>query len=417
MLNEHGMNRAAGNLHEFQCRLYKEAKTKPGKKFNNIHHWLWNEEVLTLAWERVKKNKGAGGVDNLTVSGIEHQGVTEFLNNIKRELVNGNYKPGFVKRVYIPKANGKLRPIGITTIKDRVVQTAVKLVIEPIFEAGFEDFSYGFRPDLSTKDACTAVCRWLHAGCVNVFDADIASCFDSIPHDKLMKQISKRLADDCILSLIESWLAAGILDNGKLHHTKTGIPQGGVISPLLANIYLDQFDKKWRMNELGIERKAHLVRYADDFVILSEGWISFEQVKKTLKSLDLRINREKTHILHAKNGIDFLGFHLRLIIQHGKLIVDITPSGKSVRRVKEKINELTASNSHMTPETLIRKANQILSGWTNHYSSVDSSNAFKVVQDYCNACIRNYIQHCMGVSKNQISDKYLYETLGLVKIA
>jgi len=178
-------------LHEFQCRLYEEAKSNPVKKFNGIHHWLWNEDVLRLAWKTVKKNKGAGGIDNVTISDIEHQGVAKFLNSIRSELKSGSFRPACVRRVYIPKANGKLRPLGITTIRDRVVQTAVKLVIEPVFEAGFEDFSYGFRPDRSTKDACMAVRRWIGAGCHNVFDADIASCFDSIPHETLMSRWHK----------------------------------------------------------------------------------------------------------------------------------------------------------------------------------------------------------------------------------
>ncbi|MCX9011187.1 MAG: group II intron reverse transcriptase/maturase [Candidatus Methanoperedens sp.] len=404
-------------LHEFQVRLFKEAKSNPGKKFNNIHHWLWDEEVLTLAWESVKKNKGVGGVDNLNIDDIESHGVTKFLNNIRFEIKNGSYEPSPVKRVYIPKSNGRLRPLGIATIKDRVAQTAVKLVIEPIFEAGFEEFSYGFRPDRSTKNACTAVCRWLNAGCVNVFDADIVSCFDSIPHNRLMEQVKRRFADTYILSLIDSWLCAGILEKGKLHYTDKGTPQGGVISPLLSNIYLDQFDKKWKINETGVRKKAHLVRYADDFVILSEGLISFEPVKKILNSLELRVNREKTRILHAKNGFDFLGFHFKLIRQQDKQKAAVTPTSKSLKKVIEKINELTGENNfHVPPERLIIRINQVLSSWASYYSDTGSSGAMKHIQDYCEECVRNCVQCYKGVPKNQISDKYLHEELGLVRI-
>ena len=404
-------------LHEFQVSLFKEAKSNPGKKFNNIYHWLWEEEVLMLAWESVRKNKGVGGVDNLNIDDIESSGVTKFLNNIIFEIKQSSYEPAPVKRVYIPKGNGRLRPLGITTIKDRVVQTAVKLIIEPIFEADFEDFSYGFRPDMSTKDACTAVCKWLNAGCVNVFDADIASCFDSIPHIRLMEQVRRRLADPCILSLIDSWLHAGIMENGKLHYADKGTPQGGVISPLLSNIYLDQFDKKWKRNEIGIMKKAHLVRYADDFVILSHGLVSFEPVKRILNSMELRINREKTRILHAQNGFDFLGFHFRLIRQHGKHKAAVTPTGKSLKKVTEKIKELTGENSfQVPPERLICKINQLLSNWSSYYSGTGSSGAMKYVQDYCEECVRTFLEHYEGPPKNQISDKYLHETLGLVRI-
>jgi group II intron reverse transcriptase/maturase len=377
---------AQETLKEFQYNLFNEAKLNPTKKFNNLYRWLYNENILTLAWKKVKKNNGAAGVDNLTVADVEKQGVKKFINELKLELENGCYKPEVVKRVYIPKSGGKMRPIGVPTIKDRVIQTALKFIIEPIFEADFEDFSYGYRPKRSTRDACLAVYKWLDAGYSYVFDGDIDSCFDSISHEKLIKQAARRIADPYILTFIRSWLASGVLECGKIRYAKRGIPQGGVISPLLANIYLDQFDKKWK--EISIDKKAPMIRYADDFIILSTELISFEQVSQTLEFLDLSLNIEKTRILRAENGFNFLGFHFKL--KGDTKRIHIAPSIKSIKKVIIKIDKLT-KNFQEAPDKIANEVNSILKGWINYFSITDSSITVKFIQNYCYKAVQDYL--------------------------
>jgi len=412
---------------ELQRKLCCAAKSDGRRRFHSLHDKIWRDDVLLVAWESVRANRGAGGVDQVTIEVIEENGVQKFLDEIKDELRNGTYRANKVRRVYIPKPDGKKRPLGIPTIKDRVVQAAVRLVIEPIFEADFEECSYGFRPNRSPRDASEAIYKWLNFGCVNVLDADISAYFDSIPHDRLMEQVSRRIVDGYILALIRAWLRSGVLEEGKVYYTDKGTPQGGVISPLLANIYLHQFDKKW--GEDGMEKKyghnAHLVRYADDFVILTSKPMDApcNKVKEIMKSLGLVLKEEKTRIVNARDGFDFLGFRFvrRFSKKYGKDKTYIVPSHKSILRVKEKIKEATDKklNSRNKPEVVVSRINLVLVGWANYFAHVNASKAFGRVQQYCENRFRRYLRyrrHKYGRGYKEIPDKFLYGKLGLEDI-
>ena len=412
---------------ELQRKLYCAAKSDGRRRFHSLHDKIWRDDVLLVAWESVRANRGAGGVDQVSIEEIEKNGVQRFLDEVKNELRKGTYRANKVRRVYIPKTDGKRRPLGIPTIKDRVVQAAVRLVIEPIFEADFEECSYGFRPNRSPKDASKAIYKWLNFECVNILDADIAAYFDFIPHDRLMEQVSRRIADGYILALIRAWLRAGVLEEGKVYNTDKGIPQGGVISPLLANIYLHQFDRKWK--EDGMERRcgcgARLVRYADDFVILATKSMDapYEKVKEIMKSLGLALKEEKTRIVNAYDGFDFLGFRFvrRFSKKYGKNKTYRFPSHKSVVRVREKIREVTDKrlNSRNKPEVVVSKVNPILVGWANYFAHVNASKAFGRVQRYCEHRLRRYLRyrrHRYGLGYKEIPDRFLYEKLGLENI-
>ncbi len=324
---------------ELQEKLYLAAKADRERRFHSLRDKLWRDDVLRMAWRSVRRNKGVGGVDHVTIAEIEEQGVQQFLDEIRTELRTDTYRVNMVRRAYIPKKDGGQRPLGIPTIKDRVVQAAVRLVVEPIFEADFEDCSHGYRPNRSARDACLDIYKWLNFGLENVIDADIEAYFDSIPHDQLMAQVEKRIADGYVLSLIRAWLRAGILVEHVVVHPERGTPQGGVISPLLANVYLHQLDRGWR--DRGMNRRsgcnAQLVRYADDFVILSSGSLEepLEVLVDILAQLGLRLSREKTRLIDARKGFDFLGFRFmrRYSGKREKWVTYMFPSHGAMVRV------------------------------------------------------------------------------------
>lgn len=361
------INTPLESVRVLQRKLYLAAKANPKRKFGVLYDKVCQIDVLWSAYEQVRSNKGAPGIDRQTFDVIESEiGVATFLDEIRIQLIGKRYKPMPVRRVYIPKTDGTQRPLGIPVIADRVVQAAVKLVIEPVFEASFKDFSYGFRPRKSAQQALREIYKWLNFKCHWVVDADLKSYFDTIPHDKLLLSVRSKVIDRSVVKLIEMWLTAGVMEDMRVRKETTGTPQGGVISPLLANLYLHWLDHTWETKAFGKRpHDAHIVRYADDFVILCKENPEFylEQAKKVLDRLGLTLNAQKTRVVNAREEpFDFLGH--RFAVQPskltGKLKTYYYPTPKAMKSVKRKIREVVRTGQHWNlPQLIKEKVNPI----------------------------------------------------------
>ena len=372
-----------------QNKLTDIAESDPKRKFHSLRDKIYRMDFLEKAWYDVKKNRGSPGPDKISIPEIEEQGIEDILLELQEELRTDKYKPGPIKRVYIPKSNGGKRPLGIPNVRDRIVQASVKLLIEPIFEVDFQPSSYGFRPGKSAKDATKEIYKCLNYGHIHVLDADIEHCFDEIPHDKLLKAVSRRISDKYVLKLISMWLKSPILEDGTYRKVKKGTPQGGVISPLLANIYLDQLDKWWIQQ--GMTRRsgcnARMVRYADDIVILSSKPtpIPEKTLRKLLGLLELKLSEKKTRFVEAEGGFDFLGFRFvrRFSSKYGKSKTYFFPSPKSVTKVKGRIREIAGNDrTHIPPEEIAKQLNVAVSGWCNYFQWSWHNSAFTGVYSY-----------------------------------
>jgi len=368
-------------IRTFQRKLYLKAKAEPDFRFYLLYDKIYREDILAHAYRLARANRGIAGVDGVTFEQIESEGLDEWLSGIREYLRTKSYEPQPVLRVMIPKPGGGKRPLGIPTIRDRVVQTAAKIVIEPIFEADLEPNSYGYRPKRSAVDAIERVHKLLREGYVDVVDADLTKYFDTIPHTELMQCVARRISDRNVLRLIKQWLKVPVQwkdKNGNGHTTggrgsKSGTPQGGVISPLLANLYMNRFLKYWHLKGCGKAFKAKVVAYADDFVILSRSQASqaLKWTQSIMEQIGLSLNMDKTSLKDArKEHFDFLGytFGLMCYTKEGKWSLGAKPSRISVKRLKGKVrNLLRPCEKGPWPEVRDR-LNALLRGWCQYYS-------------------------------------------------
>ncbi len=392
------------NIRNLQKKLYLKAKAEPDFRFYLLYDKVWRADILDHAYEVARANDGAAGVDGMTFDAIEAADVEEWLSGIGKELRERSYRPDPVRRVMIPKPNGGERPLGIPTIRDRVVQTAVKLVIEPILEADLEPTAYGYRPRRSAGDAVEAVHDLLRRGYTDVVDADLSKYFDTIPHDQLMRSVARRIVDKDILKLIKMWLKAPVeetdkdgrkrLTGGK--RNKQGTPQGGVISPLLANLYMNRFLKHWRLTEQGHKLKAHVIAYADDFVILSRGHA--EEAKAwagaVMTRLGLSLNEAKTSLRDAwKERFDFLGYSFgpHYSPKNGRRYLGASPSKKSVARLKPRISAILHRGNNAPWGEICVKLNRVLKGWSGYFDYGTCTPAYRAIDNHVMTRVQHFL--------------------------
>ena len=423
-------------IRELQIKLYRKAKNEPEYRFYQLYDKVYREDILDHAYELARANDGAPGVDGESFKDIESRGLGEWKNGLREELRNKTYQPGYplgpVRRVMIPKSGGGERPLGIPTIRDRVAQTAAKLILEPIWEAELEPNAYGYRPRKSAQGAIRKVEELLHEGYTDVVDADLSKYFDTIPHSELLQCVARRIVDRYMLHLIKMWLKVPVEErdgNGKRRLTggkdhDRGTPQGGVISPGLANLYMNRMLKGWRQNRRGEQFRAQMVNYADDFVILSRGKAAeaLDWTRGVLERLELTLNEKKTSVRNAREErFDFLGYTFgpHYSPRTGREYLGHSPSKKSVSRIKTKVGELLVPGNMDPWEKVCERLNQILKGWRAYFGCGSTSKAYRAVDEHVYDKVRHFLRRRHKVSSQgtrQFPEERVFGSMGVVRL-
>jgi RNA-directed DNA polymerase len=421
------------SIRRLQRKLYLKAKTEPAYRFYMLYDKIYREDILCHAYALARANKGAPGVDGVTFAMVEAEGLGAWLANIRSDLIAKTYRPAPVRRVMIPKPGGNgERALGIPTLRDRVVQTAAKLVLEPIFEADLDPSAFGYRPRRSGTDAIREVHKRLCDGYTDAVDADLAKYFDSIPHRALLQSVARRIVDRNVLHLIKMWLKAPIEDrdaNGKRRlsggkHSTCGTPQGGVISPTLSTLYMNRFLKHWRASGCGAAYQAHVVVYADDFVILSRGYASeaLAWTRQVMTRLGLTLNEAKTSIRNARHeSFDFLGYtfgphHYR---KDGHWYLGASPSKKSVQRLKTKVGEILVPGNQAPWPDVRDRLNRLLRGWSTYFCYGTRLIAYRAADNYVYNTVRHFLTRRHKVSSHgttRFPDQVVFGKLGVLRL-
>jgi RNA-directed DNA polymerase len=419
-------------IRTLQRKLYCKAKAEPAFRFYLLYDKICREDILQHAYALARANAGAPGVDGVTFKQIDALGVEAWLAGLREELVSKTYRPDPVRRVMIPKPGGGERPLGIPTIRDRVVQTAAKIVLEPIFEADFEDSAYGYRPRRSAVDAVKETHRLICRGYTDVVDADLSKYFDTIPHSDLLKSVARRIVDRHVLWLLKLWLKAPVeerdgdgtrrVSGGKSN--TCGTPQGGVASPLLANIYMNRFLKHWRLSGRGEAFHAYIISYADDFVILSRGCAkeALMWTKAVMMKLGLTLNEVKTSVKNArKESFDFLGYTLgpHRYRKDGHWYLGASPSKKSVQRVKTKIGGVLKPGNMGAWPTVRDRLNRLLIGWSAYFGYGTRLQAYRAIDQYVYDHVRHFLvrrHNVQGRGTRRFSRDDVFGELGVLHL-
>ncbi len=410
-------------VRQLQRALYCKAKQEKEVKFYSLYDKVWREDVLWEAWRQVKSNQGAPGVDGQSIEAIVSSGQEgEMISRLQEALREKTYRFQPVRRVDIPKPEGGTRPLGIATVEDRVVQTAMKLVLEPIFEADFHDCSYGYRPKRDAKMASIAIREDLYRRAWGVVEIDFQSYFTTIPHDKLLVLIRQRVVDGSMLRIIKQSLKVGIEFQGQVEPTKIGVPQGSPISPLYSNIYLNLLDQVWHRRGYPEKLGATLHRYADDAILVcrkdaSQALQAFEAIARRM---GLVVNREKTRMTKLTEGFDFIGYQFvkRRSPNTGKPVIYLFPSKDSQRTIRRRIKYFTKRRAPIPPDEFVGQINQAVQGWVNYYTHTNASQAFRALQRFINTRFRRYLTYRSkgrGFGWKKYPNKRLYE-MGIIYI-